>query len=139
VQYWRCNLLIFLITLIHFCVYLNLTFSCDLVYKIKSLIIFFRISNNAIIYLLMLSYSIVAFNNNLSNNLFNILLNFFKFITFQFCLKRRIDFVCVLRFNIVLINKWFDELFIFLFMSQYINRFVVSFVTNNKSIMIRVF
>ncbi len=53
----------------------------------------------------MLSCSIVAFNNNLSNNLFNILLNFFKFITFQFCLKRRIDFVCVLRFNIVLINK----------------------------------
>ncbi len=66
----------------YFCVYLSLIFLCDLAYEIKFSIIFFKIFNNAIMYLLMLSCSIVAFNNNSSNNLFNILLNFFIFITF---------------------------------------------------------
>ncbi len=66
----------------HFCVYLNLILSCDLVYEIKSSIIFFKILNNTIVYSLMLFCFIVASNNNSSNNLFNILLNFFVFITF---------------------------------------------------------
>ncbi len=65
-----------------FCVYLNLTLSYNLVYKIKFLIIFSRILNNAIVYLLMFFYFIVASSNNSSNNLFNILLNFSIFINF---------------------------------------------------------
>ncbi len=66
----------------HFCVYLDLTLSYNFAYKIKSSIIFFKISSSAIVYLLMLFRSIVASNNNSSNSLFNILLNFFVFITF---------------------------------------------------------
>ncbi len=66
----------------YFCVYLDLIVLCNLVYKIEFLIIFFKILNNAIVYLLMLFYSIVMFSNNSSNSLFNILLNFFIFITF---------------------------------------------------------
>ena len=89
----------------YFCVYLNLILLCDLAHEIKFSIIFFKILNSVIVYSLMLSRSIVAFNNNLSNSLFNILLNFFVFITFQFCLKRRINFVYVLKSSIVLINK----------------------------------
>ncbi len=89
----------------HFCVHLNLTLLCNLAYEIKSSIIFFKILNSAIVYSLILSCFIVASNNNLNNNLFNILLNFFVFITFSFCLKQRINFVCILRFNIVLIDK----------------------------------
>ncbi len=77
----------------------------NLAYEIKFLIIFFRIFNNAIVYSLMLSCFIVASNNNSNNNLFNILLNFSIFIIFQFYLKQRIDFVYVLKFNIILINK----------------------------------
>ncbi len=68
--------------LMHSCVYLDLTLLCDLAYKIKSLIFFFKIFNSAIVYSLILSRSIVAFSNNSNNNLFNILLNFFVFITF---------------------------------------------------------
>jgi len=74
--------LIFLIMLMYSCVYLNLTFLYNLAYKVKSSIIFFRILNSAIVYLLIFSCSIVAFNNNSNNSLFNILLNFFVFITF---------------------------------------------------------
>ena len=58
--------------------------------------------------------SIVASSNDSSNSLFNILLNFFVFITFQFRLRRRIDFVYVLRFSIILIDKFFDKFFYFL-------------------------
>jgi len=89
----------------HSCVYLNLTLLYDLVYEVKSLIIFFIILSNAIIYSLILSRFIVESNNNSNNSLFNILLNFSIFITFQFCLKQYINFIYVLRFNIVLINK----------------------------------
>jgi len=123
----------------HFCVYLNLILLYDLAHEIKFSKIFFRISNNAIVYSLIFFRSIVASSNNSNNSLFNILLNFFVFITFQFCLKQRISFVCVLRFSIILIDKKFDELFILSFMSQYINRFVISLVTNDKSIVIRIF
>ncbi len=66
---------IFLIMLIYSCVYLNLTFLCNFAYKVKSSIVFFKIFNNSIVYLLMLFCSIVASNNNLSNN-------FFVFIAF---------------------------------------------------------
>jgi len=57
-------------------------FSYDFAHEIKSLIIFFEILNNAIVYSLMLFCFIVTSNNNSSNNFFNILLNFFIFITF---------------------------------------------------------
>ncbi len=66
----------------HSCVYLNLTLLYNLAYKIKSSIIFFKTLSNEIVYLLMFSYFIVTSNNNSNNNLFNILLNFFIFITF---------------------------------------------------------
>ncbi len=77
-----CSNIRLLITLMHFCVYLDLTLLCNLAYEIKSSIIFFRIFSNAIVYLLMLSCSIVTSNNNSSNSLFNILSNFSIFITF---------------------------------------------------------
>jgi len=66
----------------HFCVHLNLTLLYNLTYEIKSSIIFSRILNSAIVYSLMLFCSIIAFNNDLNNSFFNILLNFFIFMTF---------------------------------------------------------
>ncbi len=89
----------------HFCVYSNLTFSYDLAHKIKSSIIFFKALISVVVYLLVSFYFIVLFNNDFNKSLLNILLNLFAFITFQFCLKRRISFFCALRFSIVLINK----------------------------------
>ncbi len=89
----------------HSCVYLDLTLLCNLAYEIKLSIIFFKLLNSVIMYSLILFYSIVASSNDSNNDLFNILLNFFVFIIFQFCLKQYINFVYILRFNIVLINK----------------------------------
>ncbi len=66
----------------HFVIYLHLILLCNLAYTIKSLIVFFKASNNFIVYLLMLSLFIKLFNINLSNKSLNILSNFSKFITF---------------------------------------------------------
>jgi len=74
---------------VHFVVYLDLTLLYSFVYKIKSSIVFFKVSNNFVVYLLMLFLSIKLFNIDLSNKSLNMLLNFSKFITFQFYLKRR--------------------------------------------------
>ncbi len=53
----------------------------------------------------MLSLFIKLFNIASSNKFLNMLSNFFKFIAFQFCLKRHQDFFCVRKFNIVFIKK----------------------------------
>ncbi len=66
----------------HFAIYLNLIFSCNLAYKIKFLIIFFRVSSNFVVYLLMSSLFIKSFNINSSNKFLNMSSNFFKFIAF---------------------------------------------------------
>jgi len=57
-RHCQCNLLIFLIIFVHFVVYSNLTFSCNLVYEIKSSIVFFRALSSFVVYLLMLPFLI---------------------------------------------------------------------------------
>jgi hypothetical protein len=88
-RHCRCNLLISLIIFVHFVVYLSLTLLYNFAYEIKSLIVFFKASSNFVVYLLMLSLFIKSFNINSNNKFLNMLSNFFKFIAFQFCLKRR--------------------------------------------------
>ena len=66
----------------HFVIYLSLIFLYNLVYKIESSIVFFRISNIFVVYLLILSFFIKLFNIDLSNKFLNVLSNFFKFIIF---------------------------------------------------------
>ncbi len=72
----------------HFAIYLNLTFLYNLAHKIKSSIVFFKVSNNFVVYLLMLFLFIKSFNIYLSNRSLNMLSNFFKFIVFQFYLRQ---------------------------------------------------
>ncbi len=72
----------------HFSIYLDLTLLYNLIYKIKFLIVFFKVLSNFVVYLLMQSFFIKLFNINLSNKSLNILSNFFKSIAFQFYLKR---------------------------------------------------
>ncbi len=88
VRYCQHSLLISLIIFVHFVVYLNLTLSYNLVYEIKSSIVFFKASSNFVVYLLMLSLFIRLFNIDLSNKFLDMLSNFSKFIAFQLCLKR---------------------------------------------------
>jgi len=83
-QYCRHNLLISLITFVHFVVYLNLILLYNLIYKVKSSIVFFKALSNFIVYLLMSSLFIRLFNINLNNKSLNISSNFSKFIAFQF-------------------------------------------------------
>jgi len=104
-RHYQYNLLISLISLVHFVIYLNLIFLYNLAYKIKSLIVFFRVSSNFVVYLLMQSIFIRLFNFDSSNKFFNMLLNFSKFITLQFRLKQCRNFFCNRRFNIVFIEK----------------------------------
>jgi len=73
---------------VHFSIYLDLTLLYNLIYKIKFLIVFFKVLSNFVVYLLMQSFFIKLFNINLSNKSLNILSNFFKSIAFQFYLKR---------------------------------------------------
>ena len=88
-RHCRRNLLISLIIFVHFVVYLSLTLLYNFAYEIKSLIVFFLASSNFVVYLLMSSLFIESFNIDSSNKFLNMLSNFFKFIAFQFCLKRR--------------------------------------------------
>ncbi len=81
-QHCQRNLLISLITFMHFVIYSNLTLLYNFAHEIKSLIVFFKASNNFVVYLLILSLFIKLFNINLSNKSLNMLLNFSKFITF---------------------------------------------------------
>jgi len=67
---------------VHFIVYSSLTLLCNFVYKIKFSIVFFKVSSNFVVYLLMLSLFIRSFNIDLNNKSLNILLNFSKFIAF---------------------------------------------------------
>ncbi len=87
-QHCRCNFLISLIIFVHFVIYSSLTFLCNFAYEIKSSIVFFKVLNNFIVYLLI-SFFFKLINIDSNNRFFNILSNFFKFITFQFCLKQR--------------------------------------------------
>ncbi len=73
----------------HFVIYLSLTLLYNFVYKIKSLIVFFKVLSNFVVYLLILSFFIKLFNINSNNKSLNMSLNFFKFIVFQFRLKQR--------------------------------------------------
>ncbi len=66
----------------YFAIYSNLILSYNFVYKVKSSIIFFKTSNNFVVYLLMSSLFIRLFNINLSNKSLNMSSNFFKFIAF---------------------------------------------------------
>jgi len=91
--------------LIYFCIYFNLTFLCNFVYKIKSSTIFSNISISLDVYLLISFCSIILLNKDFDKSSLNILLNFLIFIAFQLRLKQYINFFCNLRFNIVLINK----------------------------------
>ena len=81
-QYYRRSLLVSLIIFVHYIVYLDLTFLYNLAYKIKSSIVFSKVSSNFVIYLLMLCLLIKSSNIDSSNKFLNILLNFFKFIAF---------------------------------------------------------
>jgi len=67
---------------VYFAIYSNLILSYNFVYKVKSSIIFFKTSNNFVVYLLMSSLFIRLFNINLSNKSLNMSSNFFKFIAF---------------------------------------------------------
>jgi hypothetical protein len=89
VRHYQRNLSIFLIIFVHFVIYLSLILLYNLVYEIKSLIVFFKASNNFVVYLLLSSFFIELFNINSNNKFLNMLSNFFKFITFQFRLNRR--------------------------------------------------
>ncbi len=89
IQYCRRNFLVSLIIFMYFVVYLNLIFSYNLTYKIKSLTVFFKALNNFVMYLLMSSLFIRLFNINLNNRFLNMSSNFFKFIAFQFYLRQR--------------------------------------------------
>ncbi len=60
----------------HFVIYLSLILLYNLAYKIKSSIVFFKISSNFVVYLLILSLFIKLFNIDLSNKSLNILSNF---------------------------------------------------------------
>ncbi len=90
---------------VHFVIFSNLTLLYNLAYKIKFLIIFFKALSNFVVYLLMSSLFIRLFNIDSNNKSLNMLLNFSKFITFQFRLRRRRNFFCVRKFSIVLIGK----------------------------------
>ncbi len=87
-QYCRRSFLISLIIFVHFAIYSSLTLLCNLAYKIKFLIVFFKVLSNFVVYLLILSLFIKLFNIDSNNKFLNMLLNFFTFITFQFCLRR---------------------------------------------------
>ncbi len=89
----------------HFAIYLNLILLYNLVYKIKFLKVFFKALSNFVVYLLILSLFIKLFNINSNNKFLNILSNFFKFIAFQFRLRRRQNFSYVRKFSIVLIKR----------------------------------
>ena len=82
VRYCQYSLLISLIIFVHFVVYLNLILLYNLVYEIKSSIVFFKASSNFVVYLLMSSLFIRLFNIDLSNKFLNMLSNFSKFIAF---------------------------------------------------------
>ncbi len=69
-RHCRRNLLISLIIFVHFVIYLSFILLYNLTYKIKSSIVFFKISSNFVVYLLMLSlfikvelFVIIALNN----------------------------------------------------------------------------
>ncbi len=81
-QHCRRSFLVSLIIFVHFIVYSSLILLCNLIYKIKFSIIFFKVSNNFVVYLLILSLFIKLFNIDLSNKFLNMLSNFFKFIAF---------------------------------------------------------
>ncbi len=66
----------------HFVIYSSLTFLCNLAYKIKFLIVFFKVLSNFVVYLLMSSLFIKLFNIDSNNKSLNMLSNFFKFIVF---------------------------------------------------------
>lgn len=82
IQYCRHNCLIFLIIFVHFVVYFSLILVYNLVYKVNSLMIFFKTSSSLIVYLLMYRLFIKLFDSSLNSSFFNILSNFFRFITF---------------------------------------------------------
>ncbi len=81
-RHYQCNLLISLIIFVHFVIYSNLTFLCNPIYKIKSLIVFFKALSSFVVYLLILSFFIRLFIINSNNKSLNMLSNFSKFITF---------------------------------------------------------
>jgi len=53
VRHYQRNLSIFLIIFVHFVIYLSLILLYNLVYEMKSLIVFFKASNNFVVYLLI--------------------------------------------------------------------------------------
>ncbi len=61
----------------HFVVYLNLTLLCNLVYEIKFLIIFFKVSSNFVVYLLISSLFIKLFNIDSNNKFFKYVVELF--------------------------------------------------------------
>jgi len=77
IQYCQRNLLISIIIFVHFVVYLNLIFMCNLVYETKSLVVFFRVLSNFVVYLLILSLFIRLFNIDLNSKSLNIIVEFF--------------------------------------------------------------
>jgi len=77
IQYCQRNLLISIIIFVYFVVYLILIFMCNLVYETKSLVVFFRVLSNFVVYLLILSLFIKLFNIDLNNKSLNIIVEFF--------------------------------------------------------------
>jgi len=77
IQYCQRNLLISIIIFVHFVVYLNLIFMCNIVYETKSLVVFFRVLSNFVVYLLILSLFIRLFNIDLNSKSLNIIVEFF--------------------------------------------------------------
>ncbi len=55
-RHCRCNFLISLIIFVHFVIYSSLTFLCNFAYEIKFSIVFFKVLNNLIVFLLILFF-----------------------------------------------------------------------------------
>ncbi len=96
---------ILLMIFVHFFVHFALIILCDLIQKVKILMIFFNAFSNYLMYSSMHWCFISWFNNDFNICSFRILMNFSLFIIFQLQRNFHADFLQTLKSIIVCINK----------------------------------
>ena len=135
----RFNFLIFLIMWVHSRNQSTLTVSCDIIYNVNVFIVFSNALNNWSMYSSIRWRFVTSLNNDFDNFFLNIFSNISSFKIFQLRLKFRENFFYVRKSITMRIDKWFDEFFIFSFISHWINLFVIVFKINIKFMIVWVF